>query len=300
LIYLYLQTWVRDFEFESTEEKPGYEYEGCMPLGQWGHYRREWLFEDEILKGKAKRWLKERVMRKPKVGETEGVFKIAHFWKWLNEEFLPSLNKGEDGQDCDPGPSADADAEHEAAEEGEGEGAAAGKQKQKPRCAKKWRPAKVSISTALAWAHRLGLSYLTARKSYYVDKHDDAANLVFRAKYVASEMEYELRQHLWYPMSVAEYNMLHEQQGDALNTEVLERLGLYYCEGDNVELHVDVLPVELRDTIDVRVNGRNMGGYLSMRFPEGKKPLVKVCTSSCCCCHSCQLSHYCCAPGWTR
>ena len=55
----------------------------------------------------------------------------------------------------------------------------------------------VSLSCALAWALRLGLKYTPKRKSYYVDGHDRADVLEYRAKWLALELHYELRQYLW-------------------------------------------------------------------------------------------------------
>ena len=43
-----------------------------------------------------------------------------------------------------------------------------------------------------------------------------------------------------------------------------------------VELHVDLLPPEMRDTPTAIVNGLKIGGCLSVRFPEGMSPIVKV------------------------
>ena len=56
---------------------------------------------------------------------------------------------------------------------------------------------KVGQSTALAWAHKLGLTFETSKKSYYVDNHDRPDILRYRAEYLQAELDYELRQYLW-------------------------------------------------------------------------------------------------------
>ena len=40
--------------------------------------------------------------------------------------------------------------------------------------------------------------------------------------------------------------------------------------------YVDLLPVDVRAAIDVTVNGKRMGGQLSVRFPAGEKLIIKV------------------------
>ena len=42
-----------------------------------------------------------------------------------------------------------------------------------------------------------------------------------------------------------------------------------------VELHIDLLQPEMRETHTVTVNGLKMGGCLSVCFPEGMSPIVK-------------------------
>ena len=76
---------------------------GFMRLGQWGSYVRNWIFDNKVHRDLARRWLKERVNRKPSIKDKEGVFKIEHFREWLNKVFLYGLF-GRD--DCDPGPTA--------------------------------------------------------------------------------------------------------------------------------------------------------------------------------------------------
>ena len=43
-----------------------------------------------------------------------------------------------------------------------------------------------------------------------------------------------------------------------------------------MELHVDLLPPEMRETHTAVVNGLKMGGNLSVRFPEGFDSIVKA------------------------
>ena len=43
-----------------------------------------------------------------------------------------------------------------------------------------------------------------------------------------------------------------------------------------VKLHVDLLFTDTRKSISIIVNGTNLGGHLSVCFPEGKLPIIKV------------------------
>ena len=105
------------------------------------------------------------------------MFTIADWLKYLNEVFLPSYD---DREDADPGPATPAANLAVAGVEG---GAA--------------RTFRVQMSTALAWAHKLGLKYKSRTKSYYVDGHDRLDVLLYRSEYLHREQEYELRMYLW-------------------------------------------------------------------------------------------------------
>jgi hypothetical protein len=151
------------------------------------------------------------------------MFKIKHLHVWLNDVFLPSLRDGK--EECDAGPvvlsaqEGDADLVFERTPGG------------------KW---KVSRSTALAWAHKLGLSFVANRKSHSCDNHDRKDVLKYRKRYLDSEFELELRQLMWCQMAPAEFDKLNMSS----DRESLTKLGLYYRLDENTaEIHVDLLPV---------------------------------------------------------
>ena len=58
----------------------------------------------------------------------------------------------------------------------------------------------VSESSALSWAHRLGLKFSKRRKGYYVDGHDRKDVLQHRKQWLQTEKQLELRQYLWIQM----------------------------------------------------------------------------------------------------
>ena len=142
------------------------------------------------------------------------------------------------------------------------------------------------MSTALAWAKRLGLVYRTRKKSYYVDGHDRKDVLGHRNnEYLPAEKALELRQYLWAQLSVAEFDDLKiETAVGALRAKEL----LYDLSGGRVEVHIDLLPTAWRELprfSTVLENGVMVGGRLSERFPQGETPVIKVGgdeTSWCC------------------
>ena len=148
--------WKRDFESNN----------GAFSQSKWGRYIRAWIMDCKVKRDRARAWLKREVTRKPTSEDRRPVFIIADFLKYLNEVFLPSYDDVEDG---DPGPAAAAADLADAGVEG------AAKDK-----------FRVQMSTALAWAHKLGLKYKTRTKSYYVDGHDRKDVLLYRAGYLPS------------------------------------------------------------------------------------------------------------------
>jgi hypothetical protein len=135
---------------------------------------------------------------------------------------------------------------------------------------------KVSLGTALVWAKKLGLEYMSRKKSYYVDNHDRADVLLYRdAKYLPEENALELQQYVWAQMTVAEFTKINA----GCTQEELKEKGLLFDLGDGrVEVHVDILPVWWRkdSRFSATVNNFNMGGRLSERKPAGALPIIKV------------------------
>jgi hypothetical protein len=72
-----VRKWKRVFELN----------DGLFTLPAWGTYVRNWILDDKVRRDRVRRWLRERVVRKPKIDDTEGAFKIKHFRVWLNDVF---------------------------------------------------------------------------------------------------------------------------------------------------------------------------------------------------------------------
>ena len=72
----------------------------------------------------------------------------------------------------------------------------------------------------------------------------------------------------------------YEQLNIGGDIEKLKELGVYYqLDEHNVEIHVDLLPVQLRADprfTDFDRLGRSYGGKLSARLPPGTRPLMKA------------------------
>lgn len=179
---------------------------GGLFLSQKGRYKRNWIMDDPVLADRARRYLKDAVSRKPKIDDTCGVFKIAHFRSWLNDDFLPALNTDEGDDDVvflQPGVQ------------------------------------RVSQSTALLWAKKLGLVWKARKKSYYVDNHDRADVLEYRNNvYLPKERDLEVKQYLWAVLSTDEFDQL---KIGCSRVELVERGLCCDMPNNQVEVHVDLL-----------------------------------------------------------
>ena len=109
-------------------------------------------------------------MAKPKKGER--VFRMKMFMDWLNQTLLPKY-------EVPALPKRERKGATTTCVDDESSG--------------KFR--KIGESTALRWAHQLGASYDTYRKSYYVDGHDSDDVLRYRAAWLRREQQLEYRQY---------------------------------------------------------------------------------------------------------
>ena len=159
-----VRLWVKSFEHHG----------GKLRLSEWGRHVRNWIMDDPVRRHHARAWLRHQVRRKPKIGDTKGVFKISMFHEWLNTKFLKQY--------------------HENVAEVAALAQVVDVEKDVVR---KKAIVKVSLGTALVWAKKLGLEYMSRKKSYYVDNHDRADVLLYRdAKYLPEENALELQQYV--------------------------------------------------------------------------------------------------------
>ena len=303
--------WQKDFELNGNR----------FSESRQGKAMRDWILDNPAMQLEAKAWLRKQVRRKAK--KNRGVFQIRDFQEYLNTTLLPRW-KVAPWRGAPKSSVKDFDGESDFLQ--------------------------ITESTALAWAHRLGLSWARKTKTYYVDGHDRKDVLAHRAFWLEKELELELRQYLFVqlPLRVAKLmeqdsnegggdqgnaalapapaagagggggggggsdgdgggsggdggketkfsRLLRLAQGQevggatelekALQNEMVYR---YWGDGAGkpaasddpgewwVELHVDLLPASLRHEKAAVVNGFNMGGRLSVRFPQGERPILKA------------------------
>lgn len=121
----------------------------------------------------------------------------------------------------------------------------------------------VSYSTTWRWMQSLSIFRDKFKQSYYNDKHQDAAVVEDRARYIKVMDSLALRQPVWLQLSMQEFWTLRERMPD-------EGVLLYHYQDDTgarmVELHVD-----LDDSFDLKRAALPLGGHFSVRFP-GKTP----------------------------
>ena len=149
--------WRKDFE----------ENDCRFSESRQGKAVRDWILDNETMVVEAKSWLRKQVRRK--ATKKKGVFQIRDFQDWMNTHCLPRWKV----KPWKEAPTSSVDE------------------------AEKSKYLQISESTALAWAHRLGLCYARKSKTYYVDGHDRADVLAHRALWLEKEMRLELRQYLW-------------------------------------------------------------------------------------------------------
>ena len=129
----------------------------------------------------------------------------------------------------------------------------------------------VCKQTVTNWLKILGFRYCERKKSYYCDSHEKPENVAYRYKYIDRYLEREYRCYRWIQMPEAEYqNML--QEGSIFCGTPYE---YYNDEGEKfVEFHIDDNPKFANWTQWPDEDSKQFGGCLSVRMPEGSKPLI--------------------------
>ena len=128
----------------------------------------------------------------------------------------------------------------------------------------------IAPSVCYSWMVRLGCERSAHNKNYYTDRHEAPDVVAYRDAYVHRDLLRELRQPVWIQLTGAEASELRssmrEHGGNLPLGHVFQRDGENY-----EEFHVDDSNAFLkaRDTF-------KMGGNLSVRFPSGSKPLLRM------------------------
>ena len=125
-------------------------------------------------------------------------------------------------------------------------------------------------SVAWTWMHRAGCGMPSQKKNYYTDRHEAPDVAAYRNDYVERDLEREKRQPLWIQLTKEEASAVRadmEKAGGKLNPG-----HVYMHDGASYEeFHVD--------DSDAFLSARakfEMGGNLSVRFPAGAKPLLRM------------------------
>ena len=123
----------------------------------------------------------------------------------------------------------------------------------------------LTVSTVNVWMSVLGFKYEPMKKCYYVDNHESPENVLYRSKFVTRYFEYEICSYRWYHITAVERErMVQEGILD-------ENLGYKYNDNnvEMVEYHVDDHVL-----FEKACSSLQFGGYLSVRKPANKKPIM--------------------------
>jgi hypothetical protein len=127
-----------------------------------------------------------------------------------------------------------------------------------------------SKSTVLRWMHYLDFSNDKVKKSYYVDGHEKEEQVQHRSKFISTYLsEIEPFMHRWVQMTLANYDKLI-QSLICKDEQVISSGHKYWNHVTNewwMEFHVD-------DYNFVNCDVSPYGGNLSVRMPEGRKPII--------------------------
>ena len=119
------------------------------------------------------------------------------------------------------------------------------------------------------WMHKLGFKYEERKKCFFVDVHEREDVVKDRNIFVKNYLAGELRRHVWIQKRVNEVGL----QKLYANGELLKTQGYRFKkDGEEwIEFHVD-------DHSEFFEEGAKCeyGGNLSVRFPEGENPLIRI------------------------
>ena len=144
------------------------------------------------------------------------------------------------------------------------------------------------------WMKEVGFKYELHKKSYYVDRHEDEDVVSDRKAYLVKNFDLEIYEHCWIHISKVKYDSLKynkaiktivvkkEEKGsdepeDAVMEKYIEDERMHFYQDENgkkmVEMHVDDV-YTYDDKQDNLPPLPSLGGSLSVRLPEGAKPVI--------------------------
>ena len=129
----------------------------------------------------------------------------------------------------------------------------------------------VCSQTVGTWMNLLGYRYCETKKSYYCDSHERPENIAYRYKYIDRYLEREFRCFRWIQVTEEKYN-------EMINDGSIFTGEPYHFVNDlgqkSLEFHVD----DCEDFSDwdcwPDTDSEKFGGCLSVRMPEGVKPII--------------------------
>jgi hypothetical protein len=130
------------------------------------------------------------------------------------------------------------------------------------------RLTKLSVPTIYRWMRLLGFKYEMRQRCYYVNGHEKPDTKAYRKKFVRRSFGYDKLMHRWIQIELTKKQKLEEQEGIDMPH------GHHYVYPTTqlkmVELHVN----DHHSSQDTMNTTTTFGGNLSVRFPEGRKPLI--------------------------
>ena len=301
-----VRKWRQDFEsnnYQFTERfvfvylffNP---YPICTPNHSLsGKWTREWVLDNPLMREQAKTWMMERIKQGAKGGN--GVFTICDFQTYLNTELLPSweVPKSTLPRRTQSDDNIDASTKYLTVSWSTARswaltiGAKFNKHKKGYyvdghdredvlQHRSKWLAEEKELELRqYLWAQ---LTVEQATKLQVPGYHTPVSTPSNNAKQVTTNK----RRFKGEPKRVKKEKELSREQQEKLDltsTLVKKELVYPYTSEDGksmVEVHVDLLPQQLRSQLSTKltIHGMqfDMGGNLSVRFPVGTSPLIKV------------------------
>ena len=129
----------------------------------------------------------------------------------------------------------------------------------------------ITRQTVCRWLKLLGFSYCERKKSYYCDSHERPETVAYRYKFIDRYLERELRCFRWIQISEKLYLTMKEE-GSIFGGEPYQYTN---DKGEKYfEFHVDDNIEFAKWTTWPDEDSERFGGCLSVRMPEGAKPLI--------------------------
>ena len=115
----------------------------------------------------------------------------------------------------------------------------------------------------------LGFKYEARKKYYFVDGHEKEGTKRYRKKYVKELLRLEKRMYRW--IQIKRDNIKKYEK----DYDLLPNCGFYYPDKVTGEKMAKFY-VDLCDKFQDKMKESEYGGNLSVRFSEGKKPIIMI------------------------